>query len=115
MDVYIHISLTSASCPSHFTPGTHWIGGWVEPRAGLDDFGEKKILDPTGTRTPTPQSSSQSVSIPTTLSQLPILIHIGYKNLSVNRFTAIFLKLASGLCLRRTMARSSGTVAAATL
>jgi hypothetical protein len=31
----------SASCPSHFTPsegtpGTHWIGGWVGPRAILD-------------------------------------------------------------------------------
>jgi hypothetical protein len=31
----------SASRPSHFTPmetatGTHWIGGWVGPRAGLD-------------------------------------------------------------------------------
>jgi hypothetical protein len=28
----------SASCPSHFTrreraPGTHWVGGWVRPRA----------------------------------------------------------------------------------
>jgi hypothetical protein len=33
----------SASCPSHFTPGerapsTHWIGGWVGPRASLDDM-----------------------------------------------------------------------------
>jgi len=31
----------SASCPGHFThreraPGTHWIGGWVGPRVGLD-------------------------------------------------------------------------------
>jgi hypothetical protein len=31
----------SASCPGHFTPrerapGTHWIGGWVGPRATLD-------------------------------------------------------------------------------
>jgi hypothetical protein len=25
----------SASCPGYFTPGTHWIGGWVGPRAGL--------------------------------------------------------------------------------
>jgi hypothetical protein len=28
--------------------GTHFIGGWVDPRAGLDD------MDPTGTRTPAP-------------------------------------------------------------
>jgi hypothetical protein len=31
-----------ASCPGHFTPeeralSTHWIGGWVSPRTGLDD------------------------------------------------------------------------------
>jgi len=31
----------SASRPGRFTsreraPGTHWIGGWVDPRAGLD-------------------------------------------------------------------------------
>jgi hypothetical protein len=31
----------SVSCSGHFTPkvraaGTHWIGGWVGPRAGLD-------------------------------------------------------------------------------
>jgi hypothetical protein len=33
----------SASRPCHFTPregdpGTHWIGGWVSPRASLDDM-----------------------------------------------------------------------------
>jgi hypothetical protein len=59
VDVQIHIFLTlalvegewSVSRHSHFTPGerapgTHWIGGWVDPRAGLDDV--EKILDPTG-------------------------------------------------------------------
>jgi hypothetical protein len=62
VDVYIHIFLTSAlaggewsaSRPGLFTPGervpgTHWIGGWVDPRAGLDDV--EKILDLTGNRT----------------------------------------------------------------
>jgi hypothetical protein len=47
VDVQIHIFLTSAlvggewsaSRPGNFTPGervpgTHWIGGWVDPRAG---------------------------------------------------------------------------------
>jgi hypothetical protein len=38
----------SASCPCHFTPrtrapGTHWIGGWVAPRAGLDMVSKRKI------------------------------------------------------------------------
>jgi hypothetical protein len=36
------------------SPRYHWIGGWVDPRAGLDDV--EKILAPTGTRTPTPWS-----------------------------------------------------------
>jgi hypothetical protein len=25
-------------------PGTHYIGGWVDPRAGLDDMGKWKFL-----------------------------------------------------------------------
>jgi hypothetical protein len=50
VDVYIHIFLASAltggewsaSRPGRFTPGerapgTHWIGGWVDPTAGVDD------------------------------------------------------------------------------
>jgi hypothetical protein len=50
VDVYTHICLTSAlvggewtaSRPCRFTPGkepgTHFIGGWVDPRAGLDEM-----------------------------------------------------------------------------
>jgi hypothetical protein len=50
VDVYIHVFLTSvlvgdewsASCSCSFIPGeralgNHCIGGWVVPRAGLDD------------------------------------------------------------------------------
>jgi hypothetical protein len=57
VDVQIHVFLTSAlvrgewsaSRPSRFTPGerasgTHWIGGCVGPRAGLDDVEKKKFL-----------------------------------------------------------------------
>jgi hypothetical protein len=49
----------SASRPGRFTPeerapGTYWIGGWVDPKAGLHDV--EKILDPTGTRTPNSSS-----------------------------------------------------------
>jgi hypothetical protein len=58
VDVYIHIFLTSALVgvvsfmtlllyPWGNSPLTHWIGGWVGPRAGLDDM--EKILEPTGT------------------------------------------------------------------
>jgi hypothetical protein len=55
--VYIHIFLTSAlvggewspSRPGHLTPGerapgTHWIGGWVNPRVGLKDLEKRKLL-----------------------------------------------------------------------
>jgi hypothetical protein len=39
----------SASRPCRFTlaervPGTHWIGDWVGPRAGLDDVEKQKFL-----------------------------------------------------------------------
>jgi hypothetical protein len=57
VDVYIHNFLTSAlagsewsaSRPGRLTPrerapGTHWIGGWVDPRAGLDDVERRKFL-----------------------------------------------------------------------
>jgi hypothetical protein len=57
--------------PGRFSPGTHWIRGWVGSRAGLDDVEEEKILDPTGTRTPNPLSSSPwPVAIPIPLSRL---------------------------------------------
>jgi hypothetical protein len=29
-------------------PGTHWIGGRVDPRAGLDDVEKLKFLPPPG-------------------------------------------------------------------
>jgi hypothetical protein len=49
VDVQIHVFLAStlvggersASRPCRFTPGTHWIGGWVDPRASLDE--EEKL------------------------------------------------------------------------
>jgi hypothetical protein len=57
VDVYIHIFLTSALVggewstsrlgrftPGERAPGTHWIGGWVDPRAGLDDLEMRKFL-----------------------------------------------------------------------
>jgi hypothetical protein len=39
----------SASRPGRFTPGkeppgTHWVGGWVDPRAGLDGVEKRKFL-----------------------------------------------------------------------
>jgi hypothetical protein len=39
----------SASRPGRFTPGkgppgTHWIGGWLNPRAGMDDVEKRTLL-----------------------------------------------------------------------
>jgi hypothetical protein len=34
----------AALYPREKTPGTHWIGGWVGPRAGLDADAREKIL-----------------------------------------------------------------------
>jgi hypothetical protein len=33
-----------AACPRGRNPGTHWIGGWVDPRAGLEVVSKRKIL-----------------------------------------------------------------------
>jgi hypothetical protein len=66
IDVYLHSFLTlaldgrewSLSDPGHITPMqrkgpyTHWMGGWVGPRAGVDGFGKGKSLGPTGICTP---------------------------------------------------------------
>jgi hypothetical protein len=43
----------SASRPCRFNPGvialgTHWIGGWVDPRVGLDDVEKRKFLSLSG-------------------------------------------------------------------
>jgi hypothetical protein len=57
VDVSTHIFLTSvlargdwpASRPGRLTsreraPGTHWIGGWVDPRVSLEDVEKRKFL-----------------------------------------------------------------------
>jgi hypothetical protein len=56
VEVQLHAFLTlalnggewSASRPGRFTPrerapGTHWIGGWVGPKAGLDAVLKRKL------------------------------------------------------------------------
>jgi hypothetical protein len=57
VDIWIHIFFTSAlaGCewsasrtrlftPGDKAPGTRWIGGWVDPRAGLDDVEKRQFL-----------------------------------------------------------------------
>jgi hypothetical protein len=57
VDLKIHILLNSALAgstwsvlgpdrfiPRERAPTTHWLGGWVDPRAGLDEVGKRKFL-----------------------------------------------------------------------
>jgi hypothetical protein len=56
MKVKLHTFLTSvpdvsewpASCYSHFTPGTQWIGGWVGPQSWSRHGGKEKSPAPDG-------------------------------------------------------------------
>jgi hypothetical protein len=48
LDLGISWSEWSASRPGRFTPGTHWIGGWVDPRTGLDEMEKRKFLTISG-------------------------------------------------------------------
>jgi hypothetical protein len=64
--------------PASLPPGKEaavpigWGQGGPQSRSGRR--GEEKILDPTGTRTPTPQSSSPwPVAIPNTIARLLIV------------------------------------------
>jgi hypothetical protein len=42
------VCVTPRPCfsPGERTPGTHWTGSWVGPRAGLDTEAKRKILFP---------------------------------------------------------------------
>jgi hypothetical protein len=35
---------TGRFTPGERAPGTHWIGGWVDPRGSLDDLEKRKFL-----------------------------------------------------------------------
>jgi hypothetical protein len=45
--------------PAALPPGTHFIGGWVDPRDGLDDMEKWKMLTLPGLELSLPWSSSQ--------------------------------------------------------
>jgi hypothetical protein len=47
--------------PGERAPGTHWIGGWVGPRAGLDAPEKRKISCPC--RESKPSSEPRSLSL----------------------------------------------------
>jgi hypothetical protein len=83
-EIQFHLFLTSvldggeqsASRPGRFTPhrkspSTHWIGGWVRPRANIDAVANRKI--PCPCRESNPGRSAHSlVTKLTELSRLPL-------------------------------------------
>jgi hypothetical protein len=46
MEVSGQLHTPAALLPGKEPPGTHWIGGWVGPRAGLDAMVKRKIPRP---------------------------------------------------------------------
>jgi hypothetical protein len=110
VDVLIHIFLTaalvrgewSASRPCRFTPGerapgTHWVWGWVGPRAGLNDVEKRKFLTLPGLKLRLLRCPAQPVARPTPLSRLvaPFCSTVGYTSVrtigSHAQFKPLFL------------------------
>jgi hypothetical protein len=102
VDVYIHIFLTwalvgwqlSASRSCHFIPCTHWKGGWVDPRAGLDAMEKLKLLTLLGLELRLLHRQARSQSLyrqrhRATLLQLyvggNVELCVGYKTQAFNR------------------------------
>jgi hypothetical protein len=54
-------------------PGTHWIGGWVGPRAGLDAVAKRKFRAPVENRIPL-RPARRLVTIPTELSRIAVFV-----------------------------------------
>jgi hypothetical protein len=53
MHIFLTWALAGGECsalrpgrctPGERVPGTHWIGGWVDPKAGLDGLEKRKFL-----------------------------------------------------------------------
>jgi hypothetical protein len=92
VDVYIYILLTSAVfegewsasrhgrfTPGKRAPGTHWIGGWVSPKAGLDDVEKRKFFTLPGLelrplRRPARSQSLYRLRYPSSIINLKIYI-----------------------------------------
>jgi hypothetical protein len=103
-DVQIHIFLTSAlaggewsaSCHCRFTsgerdPGTHWIGGLVDSRAGLKEVEKREFLILPGLEIrplghPTPRKSLYRLSYPGSL--LCFYVHKYFVSAEGGRFVA---------------------------
>jgi hypothetical protein len=118
VDVYIHIFLTSALAGGEWSasrsdrfiageraPGTHWIGGWVDPRTGLDVLENGKFLTLPGLELqplgrPARSQSLYRLSYPG--SQEYIWWHFSWRHffLSSKRLFFDAIKISEGATLR---------------
>jgi hypothetical protein len=118
----LHGGEWSASRPGRFTPeqrapGTHWIGGWVAPRTGLDDVEKRNIspLPELGLRPLGQPGRSQSLSrvlskngALTNLNyfqnkgeQIAAFLHVPEWNINVcDKLCRLFCLLAQSACLQ---------------
>jgi hypothetical protein len=48
LDVSGHLHAPATLPPRKETPATHWIGGWMDSTASLDDLENRKFLTPQG-------------------------------------------------------------------
>jgi hypothetical protein len=62
--------------PREGAPGTHWIGGWVDPRAGLDAVAKRKIPSPCRGSNPDRPIHSLITTTTTTTTIIIIIIII---------------------------------------
>jgi hypothetical protein len=73
----------SASRSGRFTPeekaaGTHWIGGWLDPRTGMEDMEKRKFL-------PLPRPELQTRGRPVCSQSLYWLSYPGFQDCSCSR------------------------------
>jgi hypothetical protein len=62
MEVSGQLHASAALPPREIAPGTHWIGGWVGPKAVVDAVVERQVPSPcreSNPRTPIVQPVSQ--------------------------------------------------------
>jgi hypothetical protein len=87
----------SASRPARFAPGerapvTHWIEGWVDLRADMDDLGKRKFLTVPGLELPPLGSPARSQSLYRLSypgSQYRGLTKINFKGIDVDLFRTL--------------------------
>jgi hypothetical protein len=93
MGVSVSVTPRPRFTPGERTPGTHWIGGWVGPTAGLDAGARRKILCPcrgSNLNRPTVQPVVRHYTAWATADVKWVLI------IQVSDYTKIWLELLKG-------------------